>query len=72
MLDALERCIALEGKPSRLCVANALAGTTGYEGLTGTISFDKWGQATGREVHLFEIAGGQYPGEFRSCPVCSQ
>lgn len=72
MLDALERCIALEGKPSRLCVANALAGTTGYEGLTGTISFDKWGQATGREVYFFEIAGGQYPGEFRTCSVCSQ
>ena len=72
LLDALESCIALEGKPSRSCVASALAGTSGYKGLTGTISFDEWGQATDREVYFYEIVGGRYPGQFRSCPVCSQ
>jgi branched-chain amino acid transport system substrate-binding protein len=70
LLDAVERCIALEGKPSRPCVAESLAKTGKYEGVTGLIAFDEAGQAIGRGVYLYEIVDGQYPGVVRDCPVC--
>jgi branched-chain amino acid transport system substrate-binding protein len=70
LLDAAARCIALEGKPSRSCVAESLAGMGDYEGVTGRISFDERGQAIGREVYLYQIVDGHYPGEVQDCPVC--
>jgi branched-chain amino acid transport system substrate-binding protein len=70
LLDAAARCIALEGKPSRTCVAESLAKIGDYEGVTGLISFDERGQAIGREVYLYEMVDGHYPGEVRDCPVC--
>jgi branched-chain amino acid transport system substrate-binding protein len=71
LLKAAGECIAREGRPSRRCVAQALANVKEYEGLTGTISFDDTGQATAREVYLYEINDAQYPGELRACPLCS-
>jgi branched-chain amino acid transport system substrate-binding protein len=71
LLHAAERCIALEGRPSRPCVAESLGAVQGYEGLTGSISFDDKGQAIGRPIYLYEIVGGQYPGRVLECPVCS-
>ena len=70
LLEAVGECIASEGRPSRRCVAESLGDVRGYEGLSGTISFDDKGQAMAREVYLYEIDDGQYPGELRSCPVC--
>jgi len=70
LLDAAARCIALEGKPSRTCVAESLNEIRDYDGVTGRISFNDRGQAVGREVYLYEIVDGQYPGEVRHCPAC--
>jgi branched-chain amino acid transport system substrate-binding protein len=70
LLDAAGECIAVEGKPSRACVAESLAEIGDYDGVTGRISFDGTGQAIGREVYLYEMVEGQYPGEVRDCPVC--
>jgi branched-chain amino acid transport system substrate-binding protein len=70
LLDAAGKCIALEGKPSRACVAESLAEIGNYDGVTGRVSFDERGQAIGREVYLYEMVDGQYPGEVRDCPVC--
>jgi len=70
LLDAAGKCIALEGKPSRACVAESLAEIGDYDGVTGGISFDETGQAIGREVYLYEMVDGQYPGEVRDCPLC--
>jgi branched-chain amino acid transport system substrate-binding protein len=72
LLEAVGDCIASEGRPSRRCVARTLGDKSGYEGLTGTISFDDEGQAMARGVYLYEISDGQYPGEPLSCPVCFQ
>jgi branched-chain amino acid transport system substrate-binding protein len=72
LLEAVADCIASEGRPSRRCVARTLGDKSGYEGLTGTISFDDDGQAMARRVYLYEISDGQYPGEPLSCPVCFQ
>ena len=71
LLHAAERCVSAEGRPSRLCVAESLGAVQEYRGLTGRISFDQQGQATGRTVYLYEIVGGQYPGRLRECPLCS-
>jgi branched-chain amino acid transport system substrate-binding protein len=71
LLDTAERCISQEGRPSRPCVAQSLGAVRGYEGLTGRISFDQHGQATGRPVYLYEIVEGQYPGRLLECPRCS-
>jgi len=70
LLDAAGRCIALEGEPSRTCVAESLSEIGEYDGVTGRISFNDRGQAVGREVYLYEILDGQYPGEVRDCPTC--
>jgi branched-chain amino acid transport system substrate-binding protein len=70
LLDALERCIALEGRPSRKGVTSALAETEDYEGLTGPISFDADGQARQPAVYVYKIVGGRYPGELQTCPAC--
>jgi ABC-type branched-subunit amino acid transport system substrate-binding protein len=70
LLDAAGRCIVLEGEPSRACVMESLAKIAEYDGVTGQITFDETGQALGREVYLYEIADGQYPGEVRDCPAC--
>lgn len=72
LLDALERNIAEEGRPSRKGLIEALSETEGYEGQTGPISFDENGQALQPAVYVYEIVGGQYPGELRACPACGQ
>jgi branched-chain amino acid transport system substrate-binding protein len=72
LLDALERSVAEEGRPSREGVIQALSATEGYEGVTGSISFDETGQALQPAVYVFQIVGGQYPGEPRECPACGQ
>jgi branched-chain amino acid transport system substrate-binding protein len=70
LLEAAGRCIAREGKPSRTCVGESLGEIGDYQGVTGLISFNESGQALGREVYLYEIVDGQYPGEVRDCPAC--
>jgi branched-chain amino acid transport system substrate-binding protein len=70
LLDALARCIRLYGAPSREGVAEALANTRDYSGLTGSITFDRNGQAMDRDVFLYELVAPQYPGEPVDCPVC--
>jgi branched-chain amino acid transport system substrate-binding protein len=71
LLDAAERCISLEGRPSRPCMAESLSAVQGYEGLTGTISFDDKGQAIGRPIYLYQIVEGRYPGRLLECATCS-
>jgi branched-chain amino acid transport system substrate-binding protein len=70
LLDALERCIALEGKPSRDGLMAALAETEDYQGLTGPISFDADGQAQHATVYVYKIVDGRYPGQLQTCPAC--
>ncbi len=65
LLNALERAIAMEGKPRRDLVVAALAQGDGYEGLTGSISFDERGRRRNTQVYVYEIVGGRYPGELR-------
>jgi branched-chain amino acid transport system substrate-binding protein len=72
LLDALERNIAAEGRPSRSGVIEALSEIDGYRGVTGAISFDESGQAQARAVYVYQIVDGQYPGELRECPACGQ
>ncbi len=72
LLDALERNIAAEGRPSRSGVIEALSETDKYQGVTGAISFDETGQAQARAVYVYQIVDGQYPGELRECPACGQ
>jgi branched-chain amino acid transport system substrate-binding protein len=72
LLDALERTIAEEGRPSRVGVIEALSETDGYEGVTGVFSFDENGQAQQRAVYVYQIVDGQYPGELRACPACGR
>jgi branched-chain amino acid transport system substrate-binding protein len=71
LLDALKRCIASEGSPSREGVTAALSETEDYQGLTGPISFDEDGQALGTEVYVYQIVDSQYPGELRPCQACN-
>jgi branched-chain amino acid transport system substrate-binding protein len=72
LLDALERCITGEGRPSREGVMAALSETEDYQGVTGPISFDEDGQALGVEVYVFQIVDAHYPGELRPCQVCAE
>jgi branched-chain amino acid transport system substrate-binding protein len=72
VLDALERNIDVEGRPSRSGVIEALSDTDGYQGVTGAISFDENGQAQARAVYVYQIVDRQYPGELRECPACGQ
>lgn len=67
LLDALERCIAGEGRPSREGLMAALSETEDYQGLTGPISFDEDGQALQRAVYVYQIVDTRYPGELRPC-----
>jgi len=71
LLDALDRCIALYGEPSRQGVADALARTDDYWGLTGRITFDEKGQALDRQVYLYQLVEPAYPGEMVPCLACS-
>ena len=71
LLLAAERCISLEGRPSRPCMAESLVAVQRFEGLTGTISFDDRGQAIGRPIYLYQIVGGRYPGRLLECAACS-
>jgi branched-chain amino acid transport system substrate-binding protein len=71
LLDAMERSIAQQGKPTRAGVASALSGVEAYDGLTGRISFDEEGQAMGRRVYVYEIVDAQYPGQLQECPRCA-
>jgi branched-chain amino acid transport system substrate-binding protein len=70
LLDALERCIAREGRTSREGVMAALAETEDYEGLTGRISFDEDGQVWQPAVYVYQIVDARYPGELQACPAC--
>jgi branched-chain amino acid transport system substrate-binding protein len=70
LLDALERCIAREGRPSREGVMAVLAETEGYEGLMGRVSFHEDGQAQQPAVYVYRIVDGRYPGELQACPGC--
>jgi len=72
LLDALERCLVREGRPSREGVMTALSETDDYQGLTGPISFDEDGQALGAGVYFCQILDGQYPGELRPCEACGE
>jgi branched-chain amino acid transport system substrate-binding protein len=72
LLDALERCIASEGSPSREGVMAALSETENYQGLTGPISFDEDGQALGTTVYVYQIVDVRYPSELRPCEACNE
>jgi branched-chain amino acid transport system substrate-binding protein len=72
LLDALERCLAREGRPSREGVMAALSETEDYHGVTGPISFDEDGQALGTEVYVHQIVDARYPGEPRPCQACGE
>jgi len=61
LLDALARCISLRGAPSREGVAEALASTRDYSGLTGSITFDQNGQAVDRDVFLYQLVAQSIP-----------
>jgi ABC-type branched-subunit amino acid transport system substrate-binding protein len=50
----------------------ALSATEGYQGVTGSICLNENGQALQPAVYVFQIVGGQYPGELRECPACGQ
>ncbi|HEM60832.1 MAG TPA: hypothetical protein ENO24_00935, partial [Chloroflexi bacterium] len=67
LLDALDRCIAVHGEPTRQAVAEALAETTDYPGLTGRITFDERGQALDRQVYLYQLVEPAYPGQMVPC-----
>jgi branched-chain amino acid transport system substrate-binding protein len=71
MLEALARCIGVDGSPSREGVIEAVAGLRDYEGVTGHISFDAEGQAVERPIYLYEIVALEYPGAIVSCPSCA-
>lgn len=71
LLDAIERSTTEQGKPTREGVATALSQVEAYDGLTGRISFDGQGQALGRQVYVYEIVDGQYPGQLQECPSCA-
>ncbi|NIN68233.1 MAG: ABC transporter substrate-binding protein [Anaerolineae bacterium] len=71
LLDAIEMSVLEQGQPTREGVIKALSGVEAHDGLTGPISFDERGQALGRQVYVYEIVGGQYPGQLRECDACA-
>ena len=71
LLDAIETSALEQGEPTREGVVKALSGVEAHDGLTGPISFDERGQALARQVYVYEIVGGQYPGQLRECDACA-
>ncbi len=65
LLNALQKAIAVEGKPTRHGVIAALSQSEAYDGLTARISFDEQGQALNPHVYVYEIVDARYPGELR-------
>ena len=59
LYSAIRRAIeaAAGGLPARADVITELAATTGYPGVTGFIGFDKAGDATSRQISMFESVG---------------
>jgi branched-chain amino acid transport system substrate-binding protein len=71
LLDAIERSVVEQAKPTREGIIKAITGVEARDGLTGPISFDEQGQALARQVYVYEIVGGQYPGQLRECDACA-
>jgi branched-chain amino acid transport system substrate-binding protein len=59
LYSAIRRAIeaAAGGLPTRPEVVTQLASTTGYPGVTGFIGFDEAGDATNRQISMFESVG---------------
>ncbi|HEX2681052.1 MAG TPA: hypothetical protein VHQ03_07145, partial [Candidatus Dormibacteraeota bacterium] len=59
LYSAIRRAIeaAAGGLPTRPEIVTQLAATTGYPGVTGFVGFDGAGDATNRQVSMFESVG---------------
>jgi branched-chain amino acid transport system substrate-binding protein len=57
LLEAIARAIVAEGKPSRGAVTAQLA-EIHFEGLTGPIAFDAWGDRLNPPIYIYRVEAG--------------
>ena len=62
LLTALDRAIRTDGRPTRTGVTAQLAALTDYQGLNGSITFDRFGNRVNAPLYIYRIEGGIYPG----------
>ncbi len=68
LLEAMERAIRARGRPEREAIRREVSRTTGYQGLTGVVSFDARGDVAASSVYLFQVCGGRFPGQPAGAP----